>query len=146
MVDGFFGENFSAREFQAMKPRNFNDIRKALMKKKVLLAKSVKDKEKDIKDEIENRHGDDVDIAEADYEQEMSFYFKSRGEGELRKINDALARMDKGEYGVCVECGEDIPKKRLMAQPYSSLCVECQEKMETSGGGGRELAAPLKRS
>ncbi|MGK7346215.1 MAG: TraR/DksA family transcriptional regulator [Candidatus Nitrospinota bacterium M3_3B_026] len=120
-----------------MKPRNFNEIRKALMKKKALLLKSVRDKEKDIKEEIANRHGDDVDIAEADYEQEMSFYFKSRGEGELRKITDALARMDKGEYGVCVECGEDIPKKRLTVLPYSSLCVECQEKMEEEGVASR---------
>jgi len=116
-----------------MKARNFNDIKKVLLQKKAILQKSVKGIEKHIIEEIESRHGDDVDIAEADYEQEMSFFFKSRGEGELRSIMEALARIEKGEYGICDECDEDIPKKRLMVQPYSTLCVECKEKMESEG-------------
>lgn len=114
-----------------MKPRNFNDIKKILMQKKALLLKSVKEIDQEIKNEIENRHGDDVDLAEADYEQEMSFYFKTRGQDELRQIDEALERIEKGEYGSCEECGEDIPKKRLSVQPYSMYCVECQEKAES---------------
>ena len=113
-----------------MKPRNFDKIKALLIRKKAALIKADRDFDKEIREEIENRHGDDVDIAEADYEQELSFQLKTRGQDELRRIDEALARMEQGEYGVCAECGEDIPKKRLEAQPYSILCVECQELLE----------------
>lgn len=114
-----------------MKSRNFNKIKNILMKKKALILKSVKEIEKDITEKIENRHGDDADLAEADHEQEMSLFFKNRGQDELRQIDEALERIRHGDYGVCEECGEDIPKKRLEVQPYSLLCVECQEKIES---------------
>lgn len=43
----------------------------------------------------------------------------------LRLIDAALVRMDGGEYGVCAECGEDIPAKRLAVDPAFARCVEC---------------------
>ncbi len=48
----------------------------------------------------------------------------------LKKIDDALERIDDGEYGVCEECDETIPDKRLDLLPYTSCCVDCQEKLE----------------
>ena len=54
-----------------------------------------------------------------------------KSHGILEKIDDALERMEEGEYGMCQECEEDIPEKRLELLPYASYCVECQEKIET---------------
>lgn len=54
----------------------------------------------------------------------------------LRQIDDALERMDHSAYGECENCGKAIPKARLRALPYATLCVACQEQME------RELQAP----
>jgi DnaK suppressor protein len=44
---------------------------------------------------------------------------------ELEQIEHALVRMDKGEYGVCEGCGEEISPKRLEAVPYTSFCIKC---------------------
>lgn len=44
---------------------------------------------------------------------------------ELAKINAALKRLDGDEYGECLECGEEIPEKRLDIDPAAALCVKC---------------------
>ena len=49
-----------------------------------------------------------------------------------RKIQHALERIDEGTYGVCEDCGGDIPLARLEVKPSVSLCVPCQEKHEAS--------------
>ncbi|KKQ12082.1 MAG: TraR/DksA family transcriptional regulator [Candidatus Babeliales bacterium] len=49
---------------------------------------------------------------------------------EIRSIDDAFERINRDEYGVCMECGSPIPEKRLETFPYASRCVACQEKFE----------------
>ncbi len=49
----------------------------------------------------------------------------SSGLTELRQINAALERIDKGDYGVCVNCGEPIPEKRLEIIPHAARCASC---------------------
>lgn len=53
-------------------------------------------------------------------------------EDTLRDINDALARIEKGTYGVCKYCGKDINEKRLLARPVASACIECKTKLQSS--------------
>ena len=48
----------------------------------------------------------------------------------LREIELAFIRIEEGEYGVCLECKQKINPKRLLAIPYVSNCVPCQEKLE----------------
>lgn len=42
----------------------------------------------------------------------------------------ALSRLDLGTYGVCVECGRELPEERLEARPEAARCVQCQAKSE----------------
>jgi RNA polymerase-binding transcription factor DksA len=49
---------------------------------------------------------------------------------ELRLIERALDFLRRGEYGVCVDCGEDISQKRLENHPYAARCIGCQEAFE----------------
>ncbi len=49
---------------------------------------------------------------------------------EIRLIDDALERIGREEYGVCMECASPIPEKRLETFPYAARCVACQEKLE----------------
>lgn len=44
---------------------------------------------------------------------------------ELAKIGVALARLGRGEYGLCSECGIPIPPRRMQAYPYANECIEC---------------------
>ena len=48
---------------------------------------------------------------------------------ELQQLDDALARMDDGDYGVCANCGRRIPLARLRVRPFAALCVPCGEKL-----------------
>lgn len=46
------------------------------------------------------------------------------------EIEEALERLDAGQYGICEECGDDIGVARLMANPTATLCVHCQAESE----------------
>lgn len=115
------------------KPSDFQNTKKLLMQKRSLLLAADQNISQEIKKEVENRHGDDVDVAESAYEQEMAYLFKSRGQDELRQIDEALQKIEQGEYGICSECEAKISKKRLTVMPYSIFCVECQEEIEQKG-------------
>lgn len=47
------------------------------------------------------------------------------GLAELRAINAALKRIEEGTYGECVNCGEEIPERRLEIIPHAALCTRC---------------------
>jgi len=48
----------------------------------------------------------------------------------LRRIMDALDRLDHASYGICEECGTEINEKRLQVMPFAAYCLECQEALE----------------
>jgi len=48
---------------------------------------------------------------------------------ERQQVDDALARMDAGTYGICTHCGREIPIARLRVRPFAELCVPCAEKL-----------------
>ncbi len=49
---------------------------------------------------------------------------------EIRLIDEALARLNKGEYGLCIDCSENISERRLETFPYAARCIVCQEDFE----------------
>ena len=49
---------------------------------------------------------------------------------ELNQVNEALARLDAGEYGYCKSCGNQIGSARLEAMPFATLCIDCAESSE----------------
>lgn len=55
-------------------------------------------------------------------------------EGQRAQVVAALARIDDGTYGVCVDCGRPIPDARLEVRPEAARCVEDQAKAEAAGG------------
>ena len=57
--------------------------------------------------------------------QEMALEQERRREIEIKKINAALTRIAKGEYGFCLKCGKVISSKRLQFDPSAPLCVDC---------------------
>jgi DnaK suppressor protein len=57
---------------------------------------------------------------------------KERDVDELRQIAAAKERMERGDYGECVDCGVDIAFARLEVQPAAARCVPCQERYERS--------------
>jgi RNA polymerase-binding protein DksA len=58
---------------------------------------------------------------------EVIYGLNESARAELIQIKQALERIASGEYGICQECGRQIPMERLKAIPYTSYCVECLE-------------------
>ena len=50
----------------------------------------------------------------------------------IKKIEEALQRLEDGTFGTCEECGEEIPLKRLMARPVTTLCIQCKKEQEAA--------------
>ncbi|MCE5309655.1 MAG: TraR/DksA family transcriptional regulator [Acidobacteriales bacterium] len=107
-----------------MTPSLLSDLRAALESKRAELRGP---KREDI--EI-TKWADPIDQSQADQLREQADGEANRVDGHLKAINEALARMKAGEYGICEECGEEIPEKRLRAVPWARRCVACQEEME----------------
>lgn len=70
----------------------------------------------------------DDDQAQALHDQFVSLEVQQRCYRTLREVNAALDRLDGGDYGVCVECGEPINHRRLLAIPWAARCIQCQER------------------
>ena len=71
-----------------------------------------------------------ADKASNSYTKEFLYSLSNTDREVLQKVDDALIRIAKGSFGVCVECGDSLNKKRLEAVPWASHCLPCQEKVE----------------
>ena len=74
-----------------------------------------------------------ADVGSDNYEKEFALDIIEGENQELREIDEALARMNDGSFGVCALCGEAIPWQRLSALPYARLCIDCKRKEEGQG-------------
>ncbi|MDH3760535.1 MAG: TraR/DksA C4-type zinc finger protein [Gammaproteobacteria bacterium] len=71
-----------------------------------------------------------VSRIDAIQQQQMAIASQQQAEQIAKRIELALQRIDKGEYGYCLQCGESIGFARLQVQPFASLCLECQSASE----------------
>lgn len=83
---------------------------------------------------------DTGDAAAADLIADLDQAEVARDVRELRKLEEAQARLRRGAYGSCVDCGSDIGFERLLAYPTAKRCLDCQrvhEKTYAETGGSR---------
>ena len=80
-------------------------------------------------DEDEN-FPDPSDRASMESNRNSVLRIRDRERKLIFKIQEALRRLDDGEYGVCEECGEEIGIERLKARPVTTLCIECKSSHE----------------
>jgi len=71
-----------------------------------------------------------ADIGTDFMEKEKNYYYADQEGQYLKAIEAALERIEHGEYGQCMECGELISEKRLEAVPAAELCISCKDKKE----------------
>ena len=69
------------------------------------------------------------DQAQMSHDEFVSLHLNSLDYVQLRLIEEALDRINSGDYGVCLSCEEEIPEKRLRALPWARYCVTCQEEI-----------------
>jgi RNA polymerase-binding protein DksA len=106
----------------------------------------ILEKRKEILEELETLKASMMDVQTGEYvtenstyslhmeqgtdtmEREKTFLFASREGKFLNYLDDALKRIEKGEYGFCLDCGSLIDKERLEAVPHAQLCIKCKLK------------------
>lgn len=108
--------------------------------------KIILEKRKEILEELETLKASMMDVTTGEYatenstyslhmeqgtdtmEREKTFLFASREGKFLNYLDDALKRLEKGEYGFCLDCGTLIDRERLEAVPHAQLCINCKLK------------------
>ena len=115
----------------------YNELKKMLEERRRELQAEVQGKMRGVREEGTwggklNEVLDAVESAEADIQEDIEFALVQMKSETLNKINDALARLERGDYGFCYECGEEIGEKRLRALPFAVRCKDCEEVRETA--------------
>ena len=81
--------------------------------------------------------GDETDEIQGNILIEIQNQLSTRNNVKLSQINDALKRIEDRTYGICQDCEEQIPEKRLSANLYFLTCVSCAEDRERENNGKR---------
>ena len=104
--------------------KKYATIRRDLERqRKVMLEEVVED--------LANPNGQEAfpdvsDQASAEAEQNFSMRIREREQRLIKKIDEALDRIDQNTYGICERCEEEIPYPRLKARPVTTLCINCK--------------------
>ena len=135
-------------------PRSrYSELKQMLDERRREIQAEVQGKMRDVREEGTwggkmNEVLDAVESSEADIQDDIEFALIQMKSETLNKINDALARLEQGDYGNCFECGEEIAEKRLRALPFAVRCKDCEEATEnrraaraSAGRAARHLVA-----
>lgn len=104
------------------------DLEQVVRESEAAIATLRAEEEDEQGDVVEDEVADAQEFVEADREEAMV----DAAEARRAEALEALARMDAGTYGVCVDCGKQIPEARLEFRPEAARCVEDQERFEES--------------
>jgi len=73
---------------------------------------------------------DEGDLATISHARELFFNLQEGDLARLRSIEEAMEALDRGQYGECIRCDDDIDEKRLEVVPWATMCVRCQDEAE----------------
>lgn len=102
-------------------------VRELLLNKRQELMRAYAISKGDSQAELDNGTEDYVDYAVNSYAREFLLSLTEMDRKQLLLVEEALNRIDRGEYGYCQQCNEDISPKRLEVQPWARHCLPCQE-------------------
>ena len=107
------------------------DLFRSFLNQRIAELRSEAGKTVETMDDDEN-FPDPSDRATMESNRNSMLLIRDRERKLIFKIQEALQRLDKGEYGICEECGEEIGIERLKARPVTTLCIECKSSQETA--------------
>jgi len=100
------------------------------MERKEMIIRKLSEFINESKEVETNVAQDVVDKAESSYTKEFLLSLSDTERDQLMLIDEALRRVDKGDFGLCQLCSQEISRKRLNALPWTPYCINCQEKAE----------------
>lgn len=108
--------------------KKLHEIRKKLLKQRELLLAEAREALNALPGQTV--FPDMGDQATAETDRNFMLRLRSREQKLIKKIDDALDRIDNGTFGICDDCGMEINIKRLDARPVTTLCMECKTQQE----------------
>jgi len=102
-----------------------------LQKMKNLLLEQREELAKQVSKQIDvDTDGDETDEIQANILIDLNNQLSTRNSAKLNQIESALKRIEEKTYGLCQDCEDPIPEKRLLSNPYFQTCVSCAEERE----------------
>jgi DnaK suppressor protein len=130
------GRRYQAKD-RRMDAKKIKDIRRRLSSEYENRIKSInRNRTAAYEIKLENTE-DEGDLATISHERELLYSLHESDFARLRFIREAMKAMDRGQYGECVRCGEEINVKRLEAVPWATMCLRCQEGIEADRTSSR---------
>jgi DnaK suppressor protein len=120
-----------------MRKTFLKNARDTLVGMKEQLLEEIKHDLKQGRETSKDEGMDTYDLASEERDREISFILTDRDRGKLQAIEDALDRVDEGSYGICESCEAEIAQERLVAMPFTRLCVQCQADREVEAKQNR---------
>ena len=118
------------------KKSDYERLKRTLAERRRETSREIQDKLREVRADAERKEtSEELDaggISEADTQQDIAFALIQMKAETLDQINQALSRLDEGAYGYCLECGEEIPERRLRALLFAIRCKDCEEAMEVA--------------
>jgi DnaK suppressor protein len=124
----------SVQKQQKMNPERYSELRSILEARRREMVSEVQEKIRDVRSEAAgtpvNGVLDAAESSDADIQEDIELALIQMKAETLTKIDEALARLEKGTFGFCTECGDEISERRLRALPFALRCKDCEEARE----------------
>ena len=121
----------------------YDDLKRMLQERQRELMTDVQGRIRGVRaDGAEKPHEvmDQGETSEVDIQEDIELALIQMKAETLNKINEALARLEDGNYGQCFECGDEIAEARLRALPFAVRCKDCEEARENAAQRERMLS------
>ena len=126
-----------------MDAKKIKNIRRRLSSEHENLIKSI-NRSRLAAEEIKLKNTEDEgDMATISHERDLLYNLHESDFARLRFIQEAMKAMDRGQYGECVHCGQEINDERLEAVSWATMCIRCQEETEAEHTSSRMVLAGL---
>lgn len=111
----------------------FAKIKEQLLKERRELLQEVNNSYETCREIGQDGVPDLGDMSSAAYSRDVLFNVSETQRQRIHDIDIALEQIEKGEYGICMECGEQISPRRMEVRPFSRYCIECKTDIEKFG-------------
>jgi DnaK suppressor protein len=110
--------------------KGIGHFRRILIEELNLLLVKAGETVSSMSDDYREELSDPTDRASLESNRNFTLRIRDRERKLIKKLTDALARIDNGTFGICESCGRPISQKRLIARPVATHCIECKTEEE----------------
>lgn len=111
----------------------FAEIKKQLLKERQALLQDVSNSYEACREIGQDGVPDIGDMSSAAYSRDVLFNVSETQRQRINDIDVALEQIEKGEYGICMGCDEEISPRRMEVRPFSRYCIDCKTDIEKFG-------------